>query len=664
MSDHAPGKPTLWSELRRRNVLRAGVLYIGAVWALAQGIAQLSAPFGLPDWVTRWFVIACSIGFPFWVAFAWFYEFTPSGLKRESEIRPEDSITAHTGKKFDRWIIAVLALAVVLLATNTFVLRRDVNSTAQGADAKALAATLAKLPEKSVAVLPLANDSGDPGQLYFSDGLSEELISDLAQIDGLKVIGKYSSFKFRDSQDSPAQIGATLGVAHLIQGSVRQQAGNLRVMVSLIAAKDGAVVWSHTYDQQLKDLFAIQTHIGQAVAAALKVKLLGQALGMNDKPPSGDVKAYQLMLQGRALARHGNDTYYRQAIALYQQALKLDPDYAYAWGVLSNVWVNLGIQSQTSDARQQAFTQARVAADKQQALAPDAAHTHMTRGYLLAKVDNDPASALPEYQRAYALAPNDASVMYFLAGGLMDAGQLQPAVEMYRKAIAIDPLRTDFYANLGITLMVQGQLDAAERAIRQALALQPDYPGLYTNLVGINMARGQLDAAEQAAKTEATLHPAMLYVHGNLAQAHILRGDATAALRSAQQEHDPEWKAWAVAASMQIAPDRKKADAALHDFMARYGKDNPYDTAQLYGLRKQPDEMFEWLQRARTQGDRQLILGLLTGPFGLPYRHDPRFAALCKQLGLPLPGEVLPGAGASSSGVATPATTNAAVGKP
>jgi TolB-like protein len=267
-----------FGELQRRNVLRAGAIYAAAVWALAQGISQLAASVGLPDWTTRWFLVAAIIGFPFWIVFAWFYELTPTGLKRESEIKREESITAHSCKRFDRWIIAIMAVAIILLVTNTFVLHRDATGTATAADAKTLATELAKVPDKSVAVLPLANERGDPKQQYFSDGLSEELISDLTQIDGLKVIAKFSSFKFRDSKDSPMQIGATLGVAHLIQGSVWQQGDRIRATVGMIRAADGSSIWSHSYDKQLRDVLAIQTEIGQAVAAALKIKLLGNAI--------------------------------------------------------------------------------------------------------------------------------------------------------------------------------------------------------------------------------------------------------------------------------------------------------------------------------------------------------------------------------------------------
>jgi TolB-like protein/tetratricopeptide (TPR) repeat protein len=598
---------TFFGELKRRNVLRAGAIYMAAVWALAQGISQLSAPFGLPDWVTRWFVLACAIGFPFWLALAWFYEFTPSGLKRESEVAPGESIAHSTGRKLDFWIIGILAVAVVLLVTNQFVLHGDATSAATTADAKTIAAELANAPNRSVAVLPLANESGDPRQQYFSDGMSEELISDLIQVDGLKVIGKGSSFKFRDSKDSPAQIGAALGVAHLIQGSVFQQGNRIRVTVALIRARDGTGVWSHSYDEQLKDVFAIQTRIGQAVASALKIQLLGKAIVSTDKPPSGNVDAYQLMLQGRAITRRaGSADEYRQGIAKYQQALKLDPNYAYAWGTLSNAWVNLGTYGYvTGDARLRVYAHAREAVDKEQLLAPDAPVTHMDRGYLLQFVDDDPKGALAEYQRAYTLAPNDGTVMSFLALGLANLGQLQAAADLYRKAIATDPLRPDFYSNLAQTLLPPGQLDAAEQATRKALALQSDFPGLYANLAEID----------------------------------ILRGDAAQALRDARQEIDPVYGPWSLVMAQEIGPDREQGDAALHDYIAKYGKEQPYLVADLYALRKEPEDMFEWLQRAWTQRDPNLIGELLSDPFITHvYEHDPRFAALCKQAGLPLPG--------------------------
>ncbi|HEY8229204.1 MAG TPA: hypothetical protein VIG31_02015, partial [Rhodanobacteraceae bacterium] len=185
-------RTNLFAELKRRNVLRAGALYAAAAWALAQGAAQLLPLYDVSAWVMRWIIAALIIGFPFCLAFAWFYEFTPEGLKRESEIAPDDSMAQHTGKKFDRWIIAVLVIAVVLLVTNQFVLRHDATDVADHHAAAEVAATLARVPAKSVAVLPLVNESADQNQQYFSDGLSEEMISALGQVHDLKVIGRNS----------------------------------------------------------------------------------------------------------------------------------------------------------------------------------------------------------------------------------------------------------------------------------------------------------------------------------------------------------------------------------------------------------------------------------------------------------------------------------------
>lgn len=599
-----PGKRGFLAELGYRHVWRAAAVYIGAVWALSQGIAQLAPAFNAPGWLTRWFVIACAIGFPFWVAFAWYYKLTPEGIKLERDVEDHDpALHRATGRKLDIWIIGVMAVAIVLLVTNQFVLHRDATSNANAANSKALAARFARIPFKSIAVLPLVNESGNAKQRYFSDGLSEELISALTEVSGLKVIGQYSSFRFRDSQDSTAQIGAALGVAHLIRGSVFQQGDLVRVNVSMIDAKDGTSVWSHSYDEQLKDIFAIQSKIGQAVVAALKVKLFGKALVNEQKPPNGSVEAYEMMLQGRTITRRGTEASIRQGIALYQQALRLSPKYAYVWGLLSNASVNLGMLYLSGDARQQAYTQAREAADREQMLAPDAAHTYADRGYLLAAIGDDPVGALAEFQRAHALAPNNISSMNSLAVGLENLGQLEAAAAMYRKILAADPMRVDIYSNLALTLLAQHRLDTAERVTRKALALQPDFPGLYATLTSID----------------------------------VLSGDAKAAQHAAANETDPTYGPWARALAAQIGADHDKADAALRRYITKYGETRPYYVADLYAVRKQPDEMFTWLQRAWTARDP--AFNPLSDPFVLAYQHDRRFVALCRQAGLPLPGQ-------------------------
>jgi len=193
-------KRSLFAELRRRNVLRAGAFYIAATWALAQGIAQLGPAAGLPDWTTRWFLVAAVVGFPFWIAFAWLYEFTPEGLKRESQVDPTESITHRTGRKLDFAIIGVLGIAVVLLVTDRLVLRHGANEgtvTAAVAISNSPQAADVPVPEHSIAVLPFVDMSAGKDQEYFSDGISEELLNLLAKIPQLQVTARTSSFAFK-----------------------------------------------------------------------------------------------------------------------------------------------------------------------------------------------------------------------------------------------------------------------------------------------------------------------------------------------------------------------------------------------------------------------------------------------------------------------------------
>src|SRR5215469_5431601 len=212
-----------FGELKRRNVIRATILYLGAVWALAQGISQLGPSLGAPEWATRWFLVAAGIGFPFWIAFAWFYEFTPEGLKRESEIDPGESITHRTGRKLDFAIIGVLAVAVVLLLTDRFVLRHGVNET-----------TRAPITEKSIAVLPFENLSEEKQNEYFADGVQDEILTDLGRVADLKVISRTSVLGYRDTAGrNLRKIGQELGVSHVLEGSVQRAGKRVRVNAQL-----------------------------------------------------------------------------------------------------------------------------------------------------------------------------------------------------------------------------------------------------------------------------------------------------------------------------------------------------------------------------------------------------------------------------------------------
>ena len=582
----ASDKPGLFAELKRRNVLRAAVLYAGAVWALSQGISQLTPAIGLPDWATRWFLIAAVIGFPFWVAFAWFYEFTPSGLKRESEIDPTDSIAHSTGRKFDSWIVGVMALAIVLLLTDRFVARRGVGA----------------VDNPSIAVLPLANESGDPTQQYFSDGLSEDLINALAQFNGLKVISRNSSFLFRESKDDAKAIGTKLGVAHLLEGSVRRAGEEVRISVELVNAADGSTLWSQRYDRPYADLFKLQDAITQAVAGALKTKLLPNdiAATQNDRPPNGNLAAYNAYLQGQFYNARNTEADERKAIDAYTAATQLDPSYALAWAKLGHAWAHLAGGSLGGASAQKAYAQARAAITRALVLQPNLAAAHVARGYLFLYADFDWTGAEAEFRRAVQLAPNDGGAMSGLGKLLATLGQPEQSVTLTRQALETDPLNSHWRYWLAGYLSGLARLDEAERAVRNAMDLQP----------------------------------AAVAFRGQLTIIAIQRGDAKSALANARQEPAGLSQDVFVALAQQISGDVAAADAALRHLIDKWPTEGPYQIAVVYALRRDSDNTFAWLDRAWDARDPGIGL-LLTDPFILHYRNDPRFAAFCQKVGLP-----------------------------
>ena len=412
-------------ELRRRNVLRAGALYAAGVWALAQGIAQLGPAFGVPDWGTRWFVIAAVIGFPFWIAFAWFYEFTPEGLKRESEVEPDESITHHTGRKLDFAIIGVLAIAVVLLVTDRFVLRHGVNEEGT-----------IPIAEHSIAVLPFVDMSSGKDQEYFSDGISEELLNLLAKIPQLQVTARTSSFSFKGKEIAIPEIARTLHVANVLEGSVRKAGNSVRITAQLINAVTDTHLWSQTYDRKLDDIFAIQDEIAADVVKQLKLTLLGAA----PKARTTDPEAYALYLQAVQLGRQGTAEAFKASDALYRKVLAIDPHYAPAWAALAENFyreADLGLISE-----KEGYGQAREAATKALAIDPDYAPAHTQLGYI-AEGDNDLADAAQHLERALVLDPADLDVLRVSATLLESLGRLDEALALEEALVRRDPVNVN-----------------------------------------------------------------------------------------------------------------------------------------------------------------------------------------------------------------------------
>ena len=593
-------RTSILAELKRRNVLRAGVLYAGAVWALAQGIAQLTPVVGAPEWVARWFLVAAAVGFPFWIAFAWFYELTPQGLKRESEIASEDSVARSTGRKLDKWIIAVLALAVVLLITNQFMLDRDASGRAQSADA-----ALVKMPAKSIAVLPFVNMSGDPKNDYFSDGITEEILNALAQVPKLKVAARTSAFAFKGKEEDLRKVGEVLDVATVLEGSVQKSGDEVRITAQLIDTRSGYHLWSEKYDRKLTSIFAVEDEISKAIADRLRVQLVGGGGQALVRRGTVDPDAHAFYLRAIAdIARRGPAL--KDAALLLQQATARDPNYASAWAALSQVqellpWYELADWPDSLAAAERS-------AERALALDPQSGEAHAA----LANVLRDRlqfAAAEREYRKALALSPGSSEIHNQFAQLLNAVGASEATLRQERIAVSLDPLAPNPRYMLGFELVSQHRYPEAATEFEKILEQTPDYAYDRFHLALTNLYEGHDDTAVEigrAAALQAGQDPATIEM--------LLRASTDPALR-------PE-------AMKRIAGIDRIQIAKLDDLAKAFWY------SQLDARGQALASLQRWVVDAPV-GQRFNGMRWLRLPTFDPIRDDPRFKAVLAKLGLP-----------------------------
>jgi serine/threonine-protein kinase len=580
-----------FSELKRRNVYKVAVAYAVVGWLLIQVATQVFPFLEIPNWMIRLVILLTAFGFPVALIIAWAFELTPEGIKRT-----EDADAARQHSRGVVWIVVVLTAAAISL--DLFFLGRY---TAGTAPRRLSESATAVTPQKSIAVLPLVNTSGDPSNEYFSDGLSEELIAVLAKIPDLKVIGRGSSFLFKGKSDDSKAIGEKLGVAHLIEGSVRKQGDRVRIVAELISAHDGRSLWSESYDRELKDIFAVQNEIATAVADQMKLKLLGQsarpeAIGSSENP-----EAHNAVLQSDFYFQQQTADSVRKSISFLQEAVRLDPRYALAYSKLSQAWRQYAASFAIDDASK-AYDEARQAANKAVSLAPDSVDVRMTVGLLAINPELDFPAAEKEFRQVLQSSPNNAAAKNGLTLSLLAQGRFTEAEEACRQALLLDPLLTNLWFNLGRITVGIGRYKEAGEAFRKGLELQPNASRFHTYLATLD----------------------------------VLQSRPAQATANAQLENEGFWRDYAVALAQQAQGDQSAADARLKDFIAKDSNGGAFQIAVLYAIRKEPDQMFKWLDTAYDTRDSGLTQLAVT-PFFLPYRDDPRFTALCQKLNVRVP---------------------------
>ena len=577
-----------FAELKRRNVYKVAITYAVVAWLLIQAASILLPTFEAPPWVMKVFVVFLALGFIGIVFVSWAFEATPEGLKRTEDVPPDVAARLPTWsrRKFAGFIVMVALLAASLLAFNLLRSRPSARSTSSSL-----------VPEKSIAVLPLLNESGDPKDEYFSDGLSEELIAALAQIRELKVIGRSSSFRFKERKEEPKTIGEKLGVATLLEGTVRKQGERVRIVAELINAADGIELWTRTFDRELKDIFAVQQEIAAAVASSLKATLLGSGQQPAANPATKNTEAHNAYLQGHYYFQRRNLEDYRKAVGHYDEAIHLDPEYALAYAERSELWTIIG---DLAGERPTAYPKARSDAEKAVAIAPDLAEAHAALGWVRAFAEWKFADGLSELQRAKELSPANPLTNDLLARVMVYRGRMEEAEQQARQAVELDPLSAAAQFTLGRVLFYAGKLDEADAAGRKMAELQPSASSSH---------RWQVLAAVQ-------------------------RGDGETALREAQSEPDENIRPFEVALAQHVRGDSKASDAALAVLIANSRDSLAYQVAQVYAMRRETDKAFEWLQIAFDNHDGGMP-SMLVDPLLRDLRNDPRYKALIAKMNFP-----------------------------
>src|SRR5947209_8961364 len=574
----------LFGELKRRNVYKVTVAYIVVAWLGLQAASILLPTFEAPSWVMKALVVIIALGFVFAVIISWAFEMTPEGMKRTADISADAvrSFPYWSRRKFAAFIISVAMIAAGLLAYPFFHASRLTT---------AFVAT-----NKSIAVLPLLNESGDPKDEYFSDGLSEELIAALAQIRELKVIGRSSSFRFKERKEETKTIGEKLGVTTLLEGTVRKQGERVRIVAELINAADGIELWTRTFDRELKDIFAVQQEIAAAVAASLKMTLLGANQRPSTDSATQNIEAHNAYLLGHYQFQRRNIEDYRKAVAHYDEATRLDPQYALAYAERSEAWTLIGDLSGESKT---AWPRAQSDAEHAVAIAPTLAEAHGALGWVRFFVEWKFAEGLEELRRAKELSPANPTANDLLGRVLPYLGKLDEAEAQARQAVELDPLGFT-QNNLARILWFKGKNDEADKLARRVAELQP---------TAASSRRWQVLIAVQ-------------------------RGDGEAALREAQSEPDEGYRRFLIALAHYVRGDRNAADAALSELI-QYGRDTlAYQIAEVYAVRGETDKAFEWLQISYDNHDTG-TLAILVDPLLHGLRDDPRYKALVAKMKFP-----------------------------
>ena len=549
-------------ELKRRNVFRVAIAYVIIAWLILQIGDTLGPALRLPEAVNTALAFFLILGFPLAVFFAWAFELTPEGIKKEKDVDRSQSITHVTGRKLDYIIIAVLVLALGYFAFDKFAL---------GPSRQAAEPGNAETADQSIAVLAFADLSPEGDQEYFSDGISEELLNVLAKIPGLRVAARTSSFQFKGENRDAVDIGQQLNVALVLEGSVRKAGVQIRITAQLIDASTGFHLWSDTYDRELANIFAVQDEISAAIVGALKEHLGLQVEAGVRRRYTESPDAYDAYLQGWALIKSFNrgvdgSTKLDGARQHFERALAFDSAYALAFVGLAFVesyYVWIGERTLDNLARAEQHVGRALAFD------PGLSEAHAVLGDIHGLRD-EWAAAIAAYHEAIRLDQKNAYAWEELAWALNSKDPPEPveAEQAAREALRLDPSFVYNYYQLGWALEMQGRYDEAVAAFEQALRINPAFLDGSHGLAHVYLAHGEYGKALARFEAEREIQesPRLL---SDIAAAYAGLGDSEKALAALEDALASGYRNFArINTSSHFAALR--SDARFQALLAKY----------------------------------------------------------------------------------------------
>ena len=497
---------SIFSELKRRNVFKVAGTYLVVAWLLTQVAASLENALGLPAWLDGVVVVLLLLGFPVALVFAWAFEITPEGVKRDIDTTGEATLSSTARRRLGVSVIGILLVVVGYVIFEPQIFNTEEKSvTAASSSEQANTATGAPDPKgSSIAVLPFVNMSSDPEQEYFSDGISEEILNVLAQLPSLQVTSRSSAFAFKGKDINITEVAEKLGVNNVLEGSVRKSGTRLRITAQLIDADTDKHLWSETYDRELVDIFVVQDEISAAIVKALKSKLDLDVEVVARDMAAVNLDAHNEYLQGRFYIERRTQKDIEKALTHFNKAIEISPDYAPAW--MGKAWATLFLSNAQygNVPNKIALKEARIAAEKAMILDPELPEAQAIMG-VVEQGSYENEKAIPYFQRAIELNPSyaDAYIWY----SLTQAANLQKRLDLLAKAVQLSPMSMQANSNYNHVLNMFGHSKDANEVAQHMLAVDDSSFQAYSSLAVTRDTQGKQGEAAYFSYKASLLNP-------------------------------------------------------------------------------------------------------------------------------------------------------------